>query len=690
MATAQGVIKDFMKSLDNTTLSGTAALDAAVKSVSNFSSWSELTQTMVKDCAAYNGDYAGFLKDMCNIVLDNEDTGAISGSDAGTGSTKSAESIVPESGSITYPASNVFEIQGLKVTVPELNTLSDSEKFIVGALYTWWINESLTLINNSFGINFKESGTTVKELDITFYNASDGKMAITSYGTDQKCDELHIKLNMNYYDNIDTSNPNGVGNSNALTYLDRTIAHELVHAVMAANIDWFNNFSTLFKEGSAELVHGIDDKRRDKIQELASSSSSLKSAFNGSGTSAYAAGYMALRYLAKQAAARRDPATEITVNNSSDSTSTSTSSTVTSANSSTTTTPGSATFNGKTLVIQGDFNTDIWLGNMNLLRNKTSEYANLDALTIDATQLTSCIILAGNDNDNTIKSGRGGASLWGGAGGNDVLVGGGSRDVFFYSAGGGADVVQQFTAGNGDDDDVLAVMDSFSLNRAGNNLVFMMDGGDNTLSVSLNSNDVNEVIQYTATGRNPVGVKVGNTDLANSLTYENNRGYYYLGGNDRDILYVNTTNLGNSIFLTDEHFSNIDVIDATNSTSQNILAGNNLNNEIIAGSGNSSMWGGDTGSNDVLTGGSAANMFWYGLGEGNDVINNADSNDTVNLYNIGLTDIVSVEDFQSGLKINMSSGSLTINATETPKVMLASGAAYRYDRSSSTWYESSN
>ena len=102
------------------------------------------------------------------------------------------------------------------------------------------------------------------------------------------------------------------------------------------------------------------------------------------------------------------------------------------------------------------------------------------------------------------------------------------------------------------------------------------------------------------------------------------------------------------------------------------------------------MWGGDSGSNDVLTGGDATNMFWYGQGEGNDVINNADSNDSVNLYNISLKDIVSFEDFQSGVKLNMSSSSLTINATETPKVMLADGTSYRYDRSTSTWYESSD
>ena len=70
------------------------------------------------------------------------------------------------------------------------------------------------------------------------------------------------KLAAYYYDNISTSDPNGVGSSVA-TYLDRTIAHELVHAAMSANINYFNNFPVLFKEGTAELIHGIDDKREN-------------------------------------------------------------------------------------------------------------------------------------------------------------------------------------------------------------------------------------------------------------------------------------------------------------------------------------------------------------------------------------------------------------------------------------------
>ncbi len=695
MATAQNVIKDFTRILDSTSSKGTAALDAAVKGVSKFSSWSELTQTMVKDCKAYNGDYTRFLKDMCGIILDNDDTGAITGSDAGTSTVKTADSVVPETGDITYPSSNEFTIQGLKVTVPELSTLTDSQKFIVGALYTWWINSSLNLINDSFGINFNESGTTVKEMDVTFYNSDDGRMAVVSYSTTQKCTDLHMKINMSYYDSIDTSDPNGSGGTNALTYLDRTIAHEMVHAVMAANYDYYNDYPVVFKEGSAELVHGIDDKRRDRIQNLASNSSSLQTAFSGSSANTYAAGYMALRYLAKQAAAGRDPSTEVTLNTSADSSSNTDTSSSTST--STATTPstvdsGSATFSSdsKTLTVKGNFFNDIWLSERDLVKNKTSDYANANTLTIDAAQLTGSIILAGNNNNNTITAGSNGTSIWGGAGGEDVLIGGDSRDMFWYSKGGGNDEVRNFTTGTSDNSDVLAIMDGFTVNRAGNNLAIISEDGG-VMSVALNSSDINNAIQYTNTGRNAIGVKIGNTGSDNNFTYEKN--LYYLGGNNEDTLSIYDSAGNSTVFLTDEHFVNINDINASYSTAQNVLAGNNLDNKIFAGSNTTSLWGAEGGSNDTLTGGAGVDMFWYGLGEGNDVINNASGSDIVKLYNINLSDIVSFDDFQNGVKLNFTAGSLKINeansamaySNNTPAVMLADGSTYRYNRISGAW-----
>lgn len=43
-------------------------------------------------------------------------------------------------------------------------------------------------------------------------------------------------------------------------YADRIIAHELVHATMAANIDGFNNLPTWFLEGAAEYAHGATER----------------------------------------------------------------------------------------------------------------------------------------------------------------------------------------------------------------------------------------------------------------------------------------------------------------------------------------------------------------------------------------------------------------------------------------------
>lgn len=311
MASALNTIKNFMEVLNNTDKVGIYALNDAVKAVSKFSSWSELTKTMVADCQAYNGNGTTFLKNMCGINLSNTDTGAITGSDAGGGSTKTAQSIVPESGSWKYPSKTSFKIQGLTVTVPKKSILNSSKKYIVGALYTWWIKNSLTLIKNSFGLSFTDSDASVKKIDVNFYDASDGKVAYVTYDNYKKTKTLHLKINMNYFKDIDQTNPNGVGSSKTLTYLDRTIAHELTHAVMAANIDYFSRLPVVFKEGSAELVHGIDDKRTDLIKSLANNSASLRSALNSNGASAYAAGYMVLRYLAKQAAANRDPSKSV-------------------------------------------------------------------------------------------------------------------------------------------------------------------------------------------------------------------------------------------------------------------------------------------------------------------------------------------------------------------------------------------
>ena len=82
MATQQEVIKAFMKSLDNTTKSGEAALNEAIKACSPFNNFAEVKAAMSRDINSA-GDADNFLKTYCGIDLDNDDTRAVTGSNAG-------------------------------------------------------------------------------------------------------------------------------------------------------------------------------------------------------------------------------------------------------------------------------------------------------------------------------------------------------------------------------------------------------------------------------------------------------------------------------------------------------------------------------------------------------------------------------------------------------------------------------
>ena len=84
--TQQEVIKTFMQSLDKTELSGRAALDEAIQASSDFKNFEDFRKKFFDDLEAAK-NWQTFLIEKCGIILDNADTGAISGSDAG-GTTK--------------------------------------------------------------------------------------------------------------------------------------------------------------------------------------------------------------------------------------------------------------------------------------------------------------------------------------------------------------------------------------------------------------------------------------------------------------------------------------------------------------------------------------------------------------------------------------------------------------------------
>ena len=366
VVTQQSVIKSFMYALDHAMRITVDNVETVLNEVVNYAScgkfetWGGLINSFIGDIQTYakmeeghNYDFTwtkdesgnwkrvpesgidSFLKNYCGIDLTNADTGAITGVDAGSGTVKTADSVVPETGTmndLTVPTSNETTINGLTITWP--NTVNVQQETIVNALNTWWIEEGLNLIEESYGLSFTEEGTTVSNIDVKFVAEDNSTLAYVnnwSNSSTGNCTQLRLSINMNHFNEIDLSDVNGYAGETSGS-LDRTIAHELTHAVMAANIAGFSKLPKCIKEGAAELVHGIDDFRPDDIlwlsnlgregtftrttyysdgrtetAELSYSETRLQDlqealSIDGTDSYVYAGGYMLLRYFAKQSA----------------------------------------------------------------------------------------------------------------------------------------------------------------------------------------------------------------------------------------------------------------------------------------------------------------------------------------------------------------------------------------------------
>ena len=83
------------------------------------------------------------------------------------------------------------------------------------------------------------------------------------------------------------------------------------------------------------------------------------------------------------------------------------------------------------------------------------------------------------------------------------------------------------------------------------------------------------------------------------------------------------------------------VIDATGSDAKAELSGNGKDNTIIAGTGDTSLWGGGNGD-DYLVGGIGKDSFFYNLGNGNDTFV-AGEGDEVILGDMTISDIISAD-----------------------------------------------
>ncbi len=386
MATSIETMKSFMNVLkqyaNDTTTSGIAIMDQAVRAVSRFGSLQEAIGSFVNDVTDTSryADTAQRLKETCGIVLGKEndftaDTGAVSGANAGNGTVKDAVSIVPETGTLTelsmptagsvtshtYTASDgqtfSFNIQWpesftqvvdrkwqtydnynpnawTNVELTDQTFASDAKNNSNTRYYTaqdlrnsiatiakgmehWWVSESAKLAYDSYGLDF--NGKTLK---VEFF-VNQEKVQADTGPIDKKENDttpanvIGMSIGLPIYGIIDPVDVNGntrVAGGFEQCYLDRTIAHEMIHAVMdgTGTLKKYENTNVasmpeFFTEGVAELVMGLDDYdagNTSEITSLATNKTALEQAMtlaSGTGTDIrYTSGYMFLRYLCQQ------------------------------------------------------------------------------------------------------------------------------------------------------------------------------------------------------------------------------------------------------------------------------------------------------------------------------------------------------------------------------------------------------
>lgn len=444
MSVQQDRIKMLMATMYYSSSNDNEALNEGIRSISNFSGIDDLARSIAIEINYYKVrglSVDAFLMERCGINLHNDDVGAITGADAG-GVLKTADSVVPENSSVRYyPPSDRTTINGVgnlivkwpSNIVQSLNRKIQSgvpmsqytaEERIIYGLCSWWISESVKLVEESTGGNFSATGTTWT-LSVNFVtgarylgqtSASWRTTRSTKGETVYTDASIGLNLNMDYCKGILTD-ANGSMRGQGKT-LDRTVAHEMTHAVLMTCLKSKHNKAPIwFHEGMAVLVEGGDDMWGRDMRMMAGNVSALLSGLHSGdnylgNNYEYAAGYMTLRYLAHTGGS---PAAGSTFMESSQ---------------------VYYSDDLSTLIAAGNVNGEVWLDN---------QHGTVFIGSVNHIDASRCRgnnnILAGNSADNRIIAGSGTTSLWGGIGGNDILQGGSAPDMFWYGKGQGNDTV---------------------------------------------------------------------------------------------------------------------------------------------------------------------------------------------------------------------------------------------------------
>ena len=732
MSTPVGIIKNFVEALTNTSKTGTAAVDEAFKAIGAKS----YKTFKSKFSSAYDkaSSAKDFLEKNCGVRITNTDTGAITGSDAGGSTTKTAESIVPEDStakSLTSAEYKSFTKNGLKVnitydTYEDDSSFKKKQRYIASALYNWWIPESLDLINQSLGLNFTDGRANINTININIGDADEEYVVSTKFKYDMGlASSVNINISPDIVDGMIINNKNGQFSKSKYNngwiqsdlydtqtsayftnYLDRLILQVMAEVALKANVAYVQNMPIEIRTGLVEIVGGYDDVSTyvyDFVEEDTD-----------------AVGYTQMRYLAKNYSDGKPSDTIYVHNKDTETGNTGADTFIVTANTKAATinTGGGndtiQAFGGDGVVVNGTSKGE------KITVTKSSIKGSGTIATVNGGKGKDTLIgSAGNDklngdaDNDLIKGGKGADTLSGGAG-NDSLNGGDGKDLFVYSA--GNDVIIDYTGG----EDKIKISDAISKTSVsgsdvvltvGKSSLTIKDGKGKKLSIinsagkeydtivsgetKLTVNDktkspvtADDGIKIIDAAKRTTAVEITGNAIANTINGGSNSDTIHGGAGDDSIVGNKGDDkifgdAGNDIIDggegadtlsggkgNDKIFGDAGNDSLSGDAGNDTLSGGKGNDKILGGAGNDSLTGGT--GNDTLTGGAGNDIFFYTGGK--DVITDYDTNDKISFG----TEISKSAVKGSDVVFTVGNGSLTIkNAkSKTLNMIDADGKSY--------------
>jgi flagellin len=184
----------------------------------------------------------------------------------------------------------------------ETSVLGDSDQLaVLDGMQAGWLTAAENLIKEYYGVEAK--GNVIGIELTTFTDGGSGTLAMVEFAVGGSGPASNMILRIDMADFTPVDSPSG---GNPPFYDDRVLTHEMTHAVMGATMNigsMFANQQRYFLEGTAELIHGADERLNGDIGGVVGGIAGVMAKVDDWGTSwdgssaAYSAAYAGMRYL---------------------------------------------------------------------------------------------------------------------------------------------------------------------------------------------------------------------------------------------------------------------------------------------------------------------------------------------------------------------------------------------------------